>query len=288
MVAFDYNKAFSRDIGWVTESEQLLLKDCCISIAGMGGVGGSYAVSLARLGIGHFKIADFDVFETHNFNRQIGAFMSTIGKPKAEVIKNMVLDINPNAHVEVFSEGISADNLQNFLQGSLIYVDGLDFFCLKERELVFKKAYEMHIPAITVAPVGAGSVTLSIHPKKMSFDQLFGLSETEDPLKKQLKFGIGMTFNTRHLKYLGDPNSVDIKNKSVPSLICGIQSATAAMTTEVLKILLNRGKVYWAPYITNYDPFINRYKRSYMWFGKNNPIFLLKNFIANKIIQNSP
>ena len=132
----------------------------------MGGVGGSYAVSLARLGIGHFKIADFDVFETHNFNRQIGAFMSTIGKPKAEVIKNMVLDINPNAHVEVFSEGISADNLQNFLQGSLIYVDGLDFL-FKRKRACFKKRRNAY-PAITVAPVGAGSVTLSIHPKKMS------------------------------------------------------------------------------------------------------------------------
>ena len=56
---FDYNEAFSRNIGWITEQEQGILKSKRIAIAGMGGVGGSHLLTLTRLGVGNFNIADF-------------------------------------------------------------------------------------------------------------------------------------------------------------------------------------------------------------------------------------
>ena len=80
---FDYADAFSRNIGWVTKEEQGTLRKKRVAIAGMGGVGGIHLLTLARLGIGSFYIADFDEFEVHNFNRQVGATMSSIGRPKA-------------------------------------------------------------------------------------------------------------------------------------------------------------------------------------------------------------
>ncbi|PCJ57953.1 MAG: hypothetical protein COA79_14365 [Planctomycetota bacterium] len=283
MVTFDYDMAFSRVVGWITLAEQALLRDSCISIAGMGGVGGSYAISLARLGVGKFKIADFDIFETHNVNRQIGAFISTLGKPKAEVIKNMILDINPTAIVEVYEKGIVQDNVDSFLEGSMMYIDGLDLFCIIEREQVFRRAYELGIPATTVAPVGAGSVTVNFMPNKMSFDDFFGTYRESDLQKKMICFAIGMTLNSKHLKYICDSEAINLKDKSLPSLICGIQSATAVMTTEVFKILLNRGQVFPAPYVVNYDPYLNRYKRSYIFLGSKNPWFLIKKYFANKL-----
>ena len=60
---FNYEKAFSRNIGWLTEDEQRILRTKRIAIAGMGGVGGFHLLTLARLGIEKFNIADFDVFE---------------------------------------------------------------------------------------------------------------------------------------------------------------------------------------------------------------------------------
>lgn len=60
---YDYNKAFSRNIGWVTDLEQHLLKNKRIAIAGLGGVGGFHFLTLARLGIQNFNIADLDHFE---------------------------------------------------------------------------------------------------------------------------------------------------------------------------------------------------------------------------------
>ena len=77
MPSFDYSTAFSRNIGWLTQAEQSRLRNARIAIAGMGGVGGIHLVTLARLGIGKFNIADFDTFDQANFNRQAGAGMRT-------------------------------------------------------------------------------------------------------------------------------------------------------------------------------------------------------------------
>ena len=60
---FSYHEAFSRNIGWVTEAEQQRLRQARVAIGGLGGVGGVHLLTLARLGIGGFAIADFDVFE---------------------------------------------------------------------------------------------------------------------------------------------------------------------------------------------------------------------------------
>src|SRR5205807_96697 len=60
--AFSYDEAFCRNLGWLTEREQQILRGKCVAIAGMGGVGGGYLLTLTRLGVGAFRIADLDRF----------------------------------------------------------------------------------------------------------------------------------------------------------------------------------------------------------------------------------
>lgn len=110
--AFDYGRAFDRNIGWVTVAEQQVLRGKRVAIAGMGGVGGVHLITLARLGIASFHIADFDDFGIANFNRQAGAMMSTLGKPKVEVLSGMARDVNPEADVTLFAKGVGAQNLR--------------------------------------------------------------------------------------------------------------------------------------------------------------------------------
>ena len=61
MTSFDYSTAFARNIGWVAPHEQEILRWKRVAIAGLGGVGGSHFVTLTRLGIGAFNIADAHV-----------------------------------------------------------------------------------------------------------------------------------------------------------------------------------------------------------------------------------
>ena len=112
---FPYDEAFSRNIGWVTRAEQQILRGKRVAIAGLGGVGGAHLLTLARLGVGKYRIADFDRFDFANMNRQAGASVSAIGLTKSQVLEDMAHDINPDAQIDVFSEGVTASNVDAFL-----------------------------------------------------------------------------------------------------------------------------------------------------------------------------
>jgi tRNA A37 threonylcarbamoyladenosine dehydratase len=82
---FHYEVAFSRNLGLLSESEQARLRQCCVALPGLGGVGGAHLQALARLGVGAFHMADLDIFEVVNFNRQLGATLPTVGSRKVDV-----------------------------------------------------------------------------------------------------------------------------------------------------------------------------------------------------------
>ena len=189
---FDYDEAFSRNIGWVTEWEQQILRTKRVAIAGMGGVGGVHLLTLARLGIGSFHVADMDVFETVNFNRQIGASTATLGRPKVDVMAGMARDINPTAEIRRFPNGINDDNIDDFLDGVDLFIDGFDFFVLDIRAKVFARCAELGIPAITAGPIGMGTAYLVFMPGEMTFEQYFGLEG--QPIEQQyVNFLVGLT-----------------------------------------------------------------------------------------------
>src|SRR6185437_3201497 len=144
---FDYATAFSRTIGWITKAEQAKLRSKRVAIAGLGGVGGSHLLTLTRLGIQAFNVADLDRFGIENFNRQTGAFQSTVGQPKVDVVSRMALAINPDLDINQFPGGGTVDNMDEFLSGVDLYVDGLDFFVLDIRARLFALCAERGIPA---------------------------------------------------------------------------------------------------------------------------------------------
>jgi len=138
---FEYNDAFSRNIGWLSPDEQQILRAKKIAIAGAGGVGGEHLITMVRLGVGNFNISDFDEFEVHNFNRQCGAFMSTVKQPKCRVMLDIAKDINPELHIAMFENGVNKENVDEFLADVDLYIDSLDFFALDARKLVFQKLF---------------------------------------------------------------------------------------------------------------------------------------------------
>lgn len=280
---FNYATAFSRNLGWITQDEQQLIKQKRIAIAGLGGVGGSHLVTLSRLGFENFNIADFDHFEIHNFNRQAGAFVSKLGKSKIDVMTETAKDINPGMKIKQFPMGVNKENVKEFLSGVDLYLDGLDFFAFEVRELLFKTAHELGIPCVTAGPLGMGASLVNFLPGKMTFDQYFGLSTAKNDEEKSILFAIGLSPKRIQTKYLIDATRVDFKNRKVPSTIMGCMMCSSIASTEILKILLKRGPVSCAPVAIQFDGYLNKVVRSYVPFGFRNPLQKIR-FYLGKII----
>ena len=280
-MAYIYQQAYARNIGWVTPAEQATLRSKRIAIAGMGGVGGVHLLTLARLGIGAFHIADFDTFDLANFNRQVGATMSTLGQPKVEVLARMALDINPELKLVRFPTGISHDNLSTFFEGVDLYVDGLDFFAFGARQATFAACARLGIPAVTAAPLGMGTAVLSFLPGHMSFEEYFGWGDQPE-LEKALRFLVGLAPAGLHGRYLVDPSAINLKERRGPSTIMGCELCAGVAATEALKILLQRGEVRPAPWGYQFDAFRNKLVRTWRPGGNRNPLQRLAMMLARR------
>jgi molybdopterin/thiamine biosynthesis adenylyltransferase len=269
--AFDYGLAFSRNIGWVTAEEQQRLARARVAVAGLGGVGGSHVLTLARLGIGAFRISDFDRFEVHNFNRQAGAFVSTLNMPKADVLSRMTLDINPQAEVQLFGEGVTPNNLDQFLSGVDVYVDGIDFFAVEARRMIFAACHERGIPAVTAAPLGMGVSLMYFSPVGMSFEQYFRL-EGCSRQEQYARFIAGLSPAMLQRAYLAAPEAVNFAERRGPSTVMACDLCAGVTGTAVLKLLLGRGTLRPAPWAMQFDAYEQKLSHTWRPFGNANPL----------------
>lgn len=269
---------FSRNIGLLTENEQRRLLEARVAVAGAGGVGGIHILTLARLGVGKFNIADPDIFETVNFNRQYGATIRTLGRNKAEVMAEMIKDINPIADINAFTEGIHKGNINTFLDGVDILIDGIDFFEIDMRRLIFQKARENGIYSLTSAPLGFGATLQVFSPNGMSFDEYFGITNEMDHLEKVASFAAGLAPRPYHIRYL-DMSKVDLKRRTGPAVSPACTLAASLVATEVVKILTGKGKVRPAPYYLQIDLLKGKFRIGYSIMGGKNPFHKLKRSI---------
>lgn len=284
---FDYGEAFSRNLGWVTETEREILRNKRIAIAGMGGVGGSHLLTLARLGIGAFNISDFDQFEVGNLNRQAGAYMANLGRPKIEVMAEMVRGINPEVSLAGFPEGIDQENMDAFLQGVDLYVDSLDFFALDIRSAVFAACEARGIPAITAAPLGMGSALLCFMPGGMTFEEYFRLAGHPEE-EQALRFMLGLAPSGLHMRYLVDETRFDFNAKKGPSTPMACQLCAGFTGSYALKILLGRGYVPVVPRGIHFDAYRNKVVNTWRPWGNANPLQRLGLRLARRHVMSSP
>lgn len=268
---FDISRAFCRNVGWVSAEEQNRLSEARIAIAGLGGVGGAHLLTLARLGIAAFSISDFDRFEVHNFNRQAGAFISTLDQPKIEVLARMAADINPEADIRTFPAGVTEDNVDAFLDGADVYVDGIDFFAMDARRMLFRACAERGIPALTAAPLGMGVAFLYFKPGGMSFEEYFCL-EGQSRQEQFAHLMAGLSPAMLQRTYLVAPEAVNFAEQRGPSTAMACELCAGVMGTAVLKVLLKRGPLRAAPWGMHFDAY--RQKLSFTWrpFGNRNPL----------------
>jgi molybdopterin/thiamine biosynthesis adenylyltransferase len=268
---FPYDSAFSRNIGWVTHDEQAKLKKARIAIAGLGGVGGAHLLALARLGVANFNISDFDVFDIHNMNRQAGAFLPFMGQPKLDTMARLASDINPMLDLRLFPNGVQPDNVDDFLTDVDVYVDGLDFFALPARRMVFSRCYELGIPVLTAAPLGIGVAMLYFSPQGMSAENYFKW-EGHDLQEQYARFIAGLSPAMMQRNYLVVPEAVNFQEKRGPSTIMACDLCAGVMAASVMKILLGRGSLRPAPWGVHFDAYHQKLKFTWRPFGNSNPL----------------
>jgi hypothetical protein len=280
---FNYDDAFSRNIGWVTEVEQQRLRQSRVAIGGLGGVGGVHLLTLARLGIGRFTIADFDVFDIVNFNRQVGATVSSLKQPKIDVLADMVRDINPEVDLRLFSSGVQDDSLEAFLDDVDVYVDGLDFFAFSARRMTFSACERKNIPVVTAAPLGLGTALLVFGPGGMPYEDYFGF-EGCDEMEMAIRFLVGLSPVMLQRGYVADMSRVNLAERRGPSSIAACQLCAGVAAVETLKLLLGRGGVRLAPWGSQFDAYRMRYIRTWRPGGYRNPLQrLMRNLVRRQL-----
>lgn len=129
------------------------LKDSKVAVFGLGGVGSFVCEGLARSGVGNFVLVDFDKVDESNINRQLIATVKTIGMHKVDLMRERILEINPEANVEVYREFYMADSTSDIITEDLSYaVDCVDTIMAKIA--VICKCDEIGVPVISSMGTG--------------------------------------------------------------------------------------------------------------------------------------
>ncbi len=171
---------FQRTALLLGEDNILKLNNKTVAIFGVGGVGGYVCEALARSGVGHFVIVDNDNVSITNINRQIIALHNTIGRAKVDVMKERILEINPNAEVIAIKEFILPNNSSSFDFKSYDYVvDCVDTVTAKI-EIVLKS---IEGSTKVISSMGAGN---KLDPQAFKVTDIYKTSV--DPLARVLRY----------------------------------------------------------------------------------------------------
>ena len=158
---------FERTSLLVGEEAISKLNNSKVLIFGVGGVGGYVAEALARTGVGSITIVDKDMVSESNINRQIIALHSTVGRDKVDVLKERMLDINPDIQVDAKKCFFLPDNAHEFDFAQYDYiVDAVDTVTAKLQIIV--QAKEAEVPVISA--MGAGN---KVHPEMFEIADIY-------------------------------------------------------------------------------------------------------------------
>lgn len=155
------------------------LNNSKVAVFGIGGVGSFTVEALARAGIGRFVLVDNDKIAMTNLNRQLIATRKTIGRYKSDVAKERILEINPEAEVEVYQEFFLTNSKSNIIKTDLSYVvDCVDTVTAKIE--IITKCKEFNIPVIS--SMGTGN---KLEPLKFEIEDIYKTSVC--PLAKVIR-----------------------------------------------------------------------------------------------------
>jgi len=207
-----------------------------VLVAGMGGVGAMAAEMLVRAGIGRITIADSDVVQETNINRQVGALQSTVGKPKTVVMKERLLDINPALEIKIFEEYIDEGALAVLLDGGYDYVvDAID--TLMPKILLLEQAVKYGLPLVSSMGSGGKSdpTKICITDFEKSYNCRLAYLLRKNLRKRGVENGFKVVFSTEQVnrKLLSEAEG-ERNKKSIPGTVSYVPAIFGCMLSSVV------------------------------------------------------
>ncbi len=220
------------------------LADAKVAVFGVGGVGGYVAEALARSGVGCIHLIDNDVIAKSNINRQIIATESSIGKYKVEVMRDRILDINPNVQVEVFPCFFLPETTAMFDFESYSYIaDAVDTITAKIELAVQADKYKTRM----ISSMGAGN---KLNPAAFEVTDIYKTSVCplakvmRRELKKRNISGLKVVYSKEEpLKPMFEETIAEgSKRRSTPGSVAFVPSvAGLIMAGEIIKDIAKIG-----------------------------------------------
>ena len=220
------------------------LKNSKVAVFGIGGVGSFACEALVRSGLGKIILVDYDIIDISNINRQIHATSKTVGLPKVLVMKERLLDINPELNIEVYQEKYNDETREKLISTDYDYViDAIDMVSSKIDLIVTCK--EKNIPIIS--SMGAGN---KLNPAMLEVGDIY--STHTCPLAKVMRRELKRR-NIKDLKVVWSkekPRKVNLEKEGVRKAIPGSVSfvpsvAGLILASEVIKDIVFGGENKW-------------------------------------------
>lgn len=243
---------FKRNIGIMSGRQLFQIRNTPVAVAGLG-LGGSVFLNLVRMGFVDFHIADPDIYEATNCNRQRLAKANTLGRRKDECVFEEARAINPDVQIRMFRDGVTLDNVDEFLRGRAWVVDAIDVFAMKEKLALHERARAQGLPVVSCASVGFMGVSVLFGKESPSFGDLSGISTDLDQTENFSRF---VRFITPELPdYMATQVLEAIAGRGhIPFVVQGVEISAGLASSLVANGVLNLRKLALAPVGYYIDP----------------------------------
>jgi len=251
----------SRNYGFWSADEQQAILAADVAVAGVGGDGYLLALSMVRMGVGRLRIADPEVFELENFNRVPGAKHANLGRSKVDCFVEDAMEINPAIKLEVFHEGVTVDNVDEFLGGAGLVIDESELTRIEIGVTIADRARLLGIPNLQVMNIGFAAQVTSFHPTRTpTFRDLIGAAE-DTPVEEIARRGLSLASVLPFLPpYLDEDVFLAAAGGApLPSIVQGVNLASALGASQAFLHLTagaagsNRPEPLWFPKILYID-----------------------------------
>lgn len=230
------DERYSRTAMLIGEDAVMKLRRSHVLVCGVGGVGSFICEALARAGVGHLTLLDFDTVSMSNINRQLIALTSTVGRNKAQVMADRIADIDPDTKVDVLDMFFSSENADEVLSKGFDYIaDAID--TVPSKLCLIEEAHRREIPIIS--SMGTGN---KLDPSRFRITDISKTSVC--PLAKKVRYELKKRGISHHKVLFSEelpikPDYAEGERK-VPASISFVPSAAGLMIAgEIIRDLIN-------------------------------------------------